>query len=720
MKKTKVLLTKYLCLVLTISLLLLPVLAYAGVNGSWWWRTLRTITTSSTTETPVFTGVASNTNGSVLVAVSSANGGGSGSTVHYSTDGGLNWSAAAGGGAPGTCTASTPGGCTTITAALVAVIWDPNLNTGYDTFLAITSDGITYSSTDGTHWNDFNGNGNAFNQVGSSGPFSGGTETPAITGLLSNGKTTPTLVAVSNMSSNTTTIYYSVKGDGDGVYWNPANPSGSPITGAIQRVMYASSYNGGTFYALTSDGATMYKSTDGQTWTSSSPSWSTPPVITGIATNPAGTIMVAVATDIGNPSTIYVSTDHGVNWADATNGGGTKITDDFVSIIFAPGVNMFFAGTSVGNIYNSTDGDYWVTVSMGTGASDDNFAAMASNSTGRVIVAVDNQNKTVHTIDQYYSATGSESPGASGGNDGPKFVKYNSTGTLNFTTNANYHIVSSDGGCGGTVLTTGTNAGGAAYTTGAITADCTETATFLNTWNVTRVKAAGSGTFAAGAVAVAVATSSGTQYTATPTSGYYIVSITGTAGCAGTNVGQKALNTAAAYTLGTLTADCTLTATFASTTSTTTSTTTTTASTTTTTASTTTTEDTTTSTTASTTTTTAATTTTTAPTTTTTTATTTTTTVMPTTTTTTKDIPVTTTTVMPTTTTTTKDIPPATTTTAMPTTTTTAREAETETTTTTTKMPSTTTTARAVMRPATTTTKMPSTTTTARCGSGGC
>ena len=144
---------------------------------------------------------------------------------------------------------------------------------------------------------------------------------------------------------------------------------------------------------------------------------------------------------------------------------------------------------------------------------------------------------------QTYAVTTSA---GSGGTIAPasRLVSHGSTTTFTITPNTGYSIGVVDGTCGGTLV-------GTSYTTNAVTAPCTVTATFtLNSYTVST--SAGEG----GTIAPAsrlVTHGSTTTFTITPNTGYSIGVVDGT--CGGTLVGTS-------YTTNAVTAPCTVTATF--------------------------------------------------------------------------------------------------------------------------------------------------------------
>ena len=140
-----------------------------------------------------------------------------------------------------------------------------------------------------------------------------------------------------------------------------------------------------------------------------------------------------------------------------------------------------------------------------------------------------------HTVTATAGSGGAISPASVAVNDG-------STTTFTVTPNTGY-IIASVTGCNGTL-------NGATYTTGAVTADCTVTASFATGTHTINATAGNGGTISP--ASVVVNDGSTTTFTVTPDTGYIIASVTG---CNGTLNG-------ATYTTGAITADCTVTASF--------------------------------------------------------------------------------------------------------------------------------------------------------------
>ncbi len=123
-------------------------------------------------------------------------------------------------------------------------------------------------------------------------------------------------------------------------------------------------------------------------------------------------------------------------------------------------------------------------------------------------------------------------------------VNSGSTTTLTVTPNSGYAI-SSVTGCGGTLS-------GSTYTTGAISGNCTVTASFVAQYAVTTTAGVG-GTISPSSATVN--SGSTTVFTVAPTSGYILSNMTG---CGGSLSGNT-------YTTGAISSSCTVTATFSAT-----------------------------------------------------------------------------------------------------------------------------------------------------------
>ena len=156
-----------------------------------------------------------------------------------------------------------------------------------------------------------------------------------------------------------------------------------------------------------------------------------------------------------------------------------------------------------------------------------------------------------------YTVTPSAGSGGSISPSTPQTVS-NDAATSFTVTPATGYSISSVTGCGGSLS-------GNTYTTGPITADCTVTASFSSTstggstggttTTYTVTPSAGSGGSISPATPQTVSSNAATSFTVTPATGYSISSATGCGGSLSGNI----------YTTGPITADCTVTASFSST-----------------------------------------------------------------------------------------------------------------------------------------------------------
>ncbi len=143
-----------------------------------------------------------------------------------------------------------------------------------------------------------------------------------------------------------------------------------------------------------------------------------------------------------------------------------------------------------------------------------------------------------YTVIPTAGANGSISPST------PQTVNYNQTGSFTVTPDIGYHIALVTG-CSGTL-------NGNTYTTGPVAADCTVSATFaINTYTVTPT--AGPNGSVSPAIPQSVNYNQTASFTITPDTGYHIALVSG---CTGTLNGNT-------YITGPVTADCTVSATFA-------------------------------------------------------------------------------------------------------------------------------------------------------------
>jgi hypothetical protein len=175
------------------------------------------------------------------------------------------------------------------------------------------------------------------------------------------------------------------------------------------------------------------------------------------------------------------------------------------------------------------------------------------SSVGQVASHTFNNVSADHTISASFAIdTFTVTPSVSGANGSispatPQTVNYNGTASFTVTPNTGYHAVMG-GTCGGALV-------GNTYTTDPVTANCTVTASFaINTYTVTPSVPGGNGTIAP-ATSQTVNHNGTATFTLTPVTGYNIVTPVGGT-CGGTLNGNV-------YTTNPVTANCTVTASFA-------------------------------------------------------------------------------------------------------------------------------------------------------------
>ncbi len=184
------------------------------------------------------------------------------------------------------------------------------------------------------------------------------------------------------------------------------------------------------------------------------------------------------------------------------------------------------------------------TVTPDTGYSIDNVTGCGGSLTGNTFTtATITAACTVNASFKINSYTVNTSAGANGSiSPGSKAVDYGNTTSFTVTPNTGYSIDSVTG-CSGSLT-------GNTYTTGAITAPCSVNASFkINSYTVS-TSAGATGSISPGSKAVDYGNT--TSFTVTPNTGYSIDSVTG---CNGSLTGNT-------YTTGTITASCTVSATF--------------------------------------------------------------------------------------------------------------------------------------------------------------
>ena len=139
----------------------------------------------------------------------------------------------------------------------------------------------------------------------------------------------------------------------------------------------------------------------------------------------------------------------------------------------------------------------------------------------------------------------------------PQTVNYNGTTSFVVTPDTGYSI-SSISGCGGTPVGAQSLGVPYTYTTGAITSNCSVTATFTPSAYTVTPSAGANGSMIP-ALPVSVNYNATTSFLVTPSPGFSISSISG---CGGTPVGVQSLGVPYTYTTGAITSSCTVTAAF--------------------------------------------------------------------------------------------------------------------------------------------------------------
>lgn len=164
-----------------------------------------------------------------------------------------------------------------------------------------------------------------------------------------------------------------------------------------------------------------------------------------------------------------------------------------------------------------------------------------------------NITENIYTVTPSAGANGSISPNT------PQIVFYGTTTEFNVTPNTGYHI-SEVSGCGGSPLGVLTTDASYIYTTGPITANCTVTATFSNTYTVSPYAGA-NGTISPNTLQN-VNYNGTTSFMVAPDTNYHITSISG---CGGVPVADLPNNTSYTYSTGPITEDCVVSASFSNT-----------------------------------------------------------------------------------------------------------------------------------------------------------
>ncbi|MBF0464471.1 MAG: hypothetical protein HQK88_09535 [Nitrospirae bacterium] len=326
-----------------------------------------------------------------------------------------------------------------------------------------------------------------------------------------------------------------------GATWIPRTNAGSRSWWSI-----TSSTNGLKLAVGVIDNGYIYTSINsGETWTPQTNSGSR--YWYSIASSSDGSKLAAAADD--TPDYIYTSTDSGATWTTQTSAGSR----DWYAIASSSDGSKLAAVVDGGYIYISTDsGATWTEQ---TNAGSRHWYGIAASSDGTKFAAID-KNGTGSGGFIYTGVFGSWTVTESLTNVttdkiSPQGVVDNGTITFQFTPASGFRIISVSG-CGGTdpgVQVVDTTV---SYTTGAVTADCTVTATASHqTYAVT--PSAGAGGSISPNTAQTVNDNTGTSFTITPNTGYSVSSVEGT--CGGSLSGTI-------YTTSPVTFDCSVVAYF--------------------------------------------------------------------------------------------------------------------------------------------------------------
>ena len=144
----------------------------------------------------------------------------------------------------------------------------------------------------------------------------------------------------------------------------------------------------------------------------------------------------------------------------------------------------------------------------------------------------------------------------------PASINFGSSGSFKFNANPGYHVASISG-CSGPLYTNTSNAVSTyTYTSGAMSADCTITATFApNTYQVTAAAGANGALDATTPSPATVSYGNTTSFKFNASPNYHVASISGCSGPLYTNTSNAVGSYT--YTTGAISGDCTVTATFA-------------------------------------------------------------------------------------------------------------------------------------------------------------
>jgi len=203
----------------------------------------------------------------------------------------------------------------------------------------------------------------------------------------------------------------------------------------------------------------------------------------------------------------------------------------------------------------NADTGYHVAEVTGCGVNYSNTSnTIASYTATTGIITGDCTVSATFAINTYYTVNSS----VSGGNGtiaplGDQVVDYGATPSFTLTPDSNYHVADVSGTCGGTLI-------GNTFTTNPVTANCTVVATFaINQYSVSATAGANGSLNAGTPSPQTVNYGATTQFTFNANTGYHVAGITG-CGVNYSNTSNAVTNYTA--TTGSITGDCTVSATF--------------------------------------------------------------------------------------------------------------------------------------------------------------
>ena len=208
---------------------------------------------------------------------------------------------------------------------------------------------------------------------------------------------------------------------------------------------------------------------------------------------------------------------------------------------------------------NPTTADSHTTDGSGTGSFSSSITPLAASTVYHVRAYATNTAGTGYGADIAFTTAAivTASAGSNGSLDGttpsPVIVNYNSTTSFKFNADTGYHVASVSGCSGAAYSNTANAVSTYTYTTGAVTGACTVTATFaINTYTITATSGANGSVTPAGVTTINY---DGSQsYSITPGTGFHIVDVL---------VDGSSVGAVTSYSFSNVTANHTISATFA-------------------------------------------------------------------------------------------------------------------------------------------------------------